>query len=93
MVNKNNNVYIALQNNEESRPLIEAIEHDNSDARVEFYPAMVKIDAPGRLVIRRQTVEDLIGRDWDPQEIHINLISLSGNVIEDEDQFGLERAN
>ncbi|WP_097459476.1 MmoB/DmpM family protein [Mangrovitalea sediminis] len=93
MVNKNNNVYIALQNNEESRPLIEAIEHDNSDARVEFYPAMVKIDAPGRLVIRRETVEDLIGRDWDPQEIHINLISLSGNVIEDEDQFGLERAN
>ncbi len=93
MVNKNNNVYIALQNNEESRPLIEAIEHDNSDARVEFYPAMVKIDAPGRLIIRRQTVEDLIGRDWDPQEIHINLISLSGNVIEDEDQFGLERAS
>ena len=91
MVNKNNNVYIALQNNEESRPLIEAIEHDNSDARVEFYPAMVKIDAPGRLVIRRDTIEGLIGRDWDPQEIHVNLISLSGNVVEDEDQFALER--
>ena len=87
----NNTVYIALQNNEEARPLIEAIEQDNAEARVEFFPAMVKIDAPGRLVVRRDTVEELIGRDWDPQEIHINLVSLSGNVVEDEDQFALER--
>jgi phenol/toluene 2-monooxygenase (NADH) P2/A2 len=87
----NNNVYIAFQNNEDSRPLIEAIEQDNSEARIEYYPAMVKIDAPGRLVIRRDTIEGLIGRDWDPQEIHVNLISLSGNVVEDEDQFALER--
>lgn len=87
----NNNVYIAFQNNEDSRPLIEAIEQDNSEARIEYYPAMVKIDAPGRLVIRRDTIEGLIGRDWDPQEIHVNLISLSGNVVEDEDEFALER--
>ncbi|MEJ2478974.1 MAG: MmoB/DmpM family protein [Acidihalobacter sp.] len=87
----NNNVYIAFQNNEDARPLIEAIEQDNSEARIEYYPAMVKIDAPGRLVIRRDTIEGLIGRDWDPQEIHVNLISLSGNVVEDEDQFALER--
>ncbi|MEJ2675451.1 MAG: MmoB/DmpM family protein, partial [Acidihalobacter sp.] len=43
----NNNVYIAFQNNEDARPLIEAIEQDNSEARIEYYPAMVKIDAPG----------------------------------------------
>jgi phenol/toluene 2-monooxygenase (NADH) P2/A2 len=87
----NNNVYIAFQNNEDARPLIEAIEQDNSEAHIEYYPAMVKIDAPGRLVIRRDTIEELIGREWDPQEIHVNLISLSGNVVEDEDQFALER--
>jgi phenol/toluene 2-monooxygenase (NADH) P2/A2 len=87
----NNNVYIAFQNNEDARPLIEAIEQDNSEARIEYYPAMVKIDAPGRLVIRRDTIEELIGREWDPQEIQVNLISLSGNVVEDEDQFALER--
>lgn len=86
-----NNVYIAFQNNEEARPLVEAIEKDNEQARVEFFPAMVKIDAPGRLVIKRHTVEGLIGREWDPQEIHVNLVSLSGNVVEDEDEFSLER--
>jgi len=89
----NNNVFIALQNNEEARPIIEAIEQDNSEARVEYAPAMVKIDAPGRLVVRRETVEGLIGRDWDPQELHINLISLSGNVDEDDDEIVLRRGN
>lgn len=87
----NNTVYLALQNNEEARPLVEAIEQDNAQATVQHYPAMVKIDAPGRLVLRRSTVESLIGRDWDPQELHVNLISLSGNIQEDEDEFVLER--
>lgn len=89
----NNNVYIALQNNEEARPLIEAIEMDNPEAKVNYFPAMVKIDAPGRIAIKRETVEELIGRDWDPQEIHINMISISGNVEEDDDVFALTRNN
>ncbi|NIB42230.1 monooxygenase [Pseudomaricurvus alkylphenolicus] len=87
----NNMVYIALQNNEEARPIIEAIEQDNPKAEINHFPAMVKIDAPGRLVVNRETVEDLIGRDWDPQEIHISLVSISGNVDETEDTFTLER--
>ncbi|MES1942582.1 phenol 2-monooxygenase P2 protein [Salinisphaera sp. PC39] len=89
----NNNVFIALQNNEEARPIIEAIEQDNVEARVEYAPAMVKIDAPGRLVVRRESVEERIGRDWDPQELQINLISLSGNIDEDEDMFVLHRGD
>lgn len=88
---KNNMVYIALQNNEEARPVIEAIEQDNPHAVINHFPAMVKIDAPGRLVVNRETVEELIGRDWEPQEIHISLVSISGNVDETEDAFILER--
>lgn len=87
----NNMVYIALQNNEEARPVIEAIEQDNPEAVINHFPAMVKIDAPGRIVVNRETVEELIGRDWDPQEIHISLVSISGNVDETEDAFTLER--
>ncbi len=41
-------VFIALQANEEMRPVIDAIEADNPHATVNRYPAMVKIDAPGR---------------------------------------------
>lgn len=82
-------VFIALQANEETRPIIEAIELDNPDAVVHREPAMVKIDAPGRLVIRRETIEEQLGRDFDLQEMQVNLITLSGNVDEDDDAFTL----
>jgi len=82
-------VFIAFQTNEDSRPIVEAILEDNPEATVDEQPAMVKILAPGRLVVRRSTIEDKIGRDFVLQSIHINLISLAGNISEDEDEFVL----
>ncbi|PKO94147.1 MAG: monooxygenase [Betaproteobacteria bacterium HGW-Betaproteobacteria-10] len=82
-------VFIALQANEETRPIIEAIVIDNPLAIVNREPAMVKIDAPGRLTIRRATIEEQLGRPFDLQELQINLITLSGYVDEDEDTFSL----
>ena len=84
-------VFIALQNNEEARPIIEAILEDNPDAVANYSPGMVKIDCEGRLVVKRETVEEKIGREFDLQEMQINLISLSGNVYEEEDEFVLAR--
>ncbi|TDJ60114.1 MAG: monooxygenase [Proteobacteria bacterium] len=80
-------VFIALQNNAEAQPIIEAILEDNPAAVVNETPGMVKIDCPGRLVVRRQTVEEKMGREFDLQEMQINLISLGGNVDEDDDEF------
>jgi phenol hydroxylase P2 protein len=85
------NVFIALQNNEEARPIIEAIMDDNPDAVANYSPGMVKIDCEGRLVVKRESIEERVGRDFDLQEIHINLISLSGNVDEEEDELVLSR--
>ena len=82
-------VFIALQANEETRPIIEAIEIDNPEAVVNREPAMIKINAEGRLVIRRETIEEQMGREFDMQELNINLITLSGNVDEDEDALTL----
>ena len=86
-------VFIALQTNEETRHIIEAIEIDNPEAVVNREPAMVKINAPGRLVIRRETIEEQLGRSFDMQELNINLITLSGNVVEDEDSLTLTWGN
>jgi phenol/toluene 2-monooxygenase (NADH) P2/A2 len=83
------NVFIAFQANEESRPLVEAIVADNPDAQVVHSPGLVKIDAPNRLTVRRQTIEDITGRPYDLQQLHINLITLSGHIDEDDDQFSL----
>ncbi len=81
------NVFIAFQNNSEAQPIIEAILADNPQAIANESPGMVKIDCPGRLVIRRETVEEKVGREFDLQEMHINLVSLGGNVDEDDDEF------
>jgi phenol hydroxylase P2 protein len=84
-----NNVSITLQNTEDARPIIEAIEADNPEATVHHYPAMVKIDCPGRLTINAESVGARLGRDWDPQELHLSMISLSGNIDEDDDHFDI----
>lgn len=80
-------VFIALQNNADAQPIIEAILEDNPAAVVNETPGMVKIDCPGRLVVRRQTVAEKMGREFDLQEMQVNLISLGGNVDEDDDEF------
>ena len=54
-----------------------------------YSPGLVKIDCPKRLVVRRESIEEQIGRSFDLQQIHINLVTLSGNIAEDDDQFTL----
>ena len=82
-------VYIALQDNDESRYIVEAIEEDNPEATVIHMPAMIRIEMEGRLTVNRETVEEKMGRDWDVQELHLNLITLGGNVEEDDDALSL----
>lgn len=80
-------VSITLQNNADALPIIDAIVADNPDARTTRYPAMVKIDCPGRLVVNRESIEERVGREFDLQELHLSLISLAGNIDEDDDTF------
>ncbi|MDX9700905.1 MAG: MmoB/DmpM family protein [Rhodocyclaceae bacterium] len=82
-------VFIALQTNEETRQIVEAITQDNPQAVVHEQPAMVKIDAQGKLTIRRETIEALIGRDYDLQELQVNLITISGNLDQTDDEMVL----
>jgi phenol/toluene 2-monooxygenase (NADH) P2/A2 len=69
--------------------IVEAIVDDNPGAVVEEQPSMVKIDVPGRLTIRRESIEERMGRSFDLQELHINLITLSGHIDETDDEFTL----
>jgi phenol/toluene 2-monooxygenase (NADH) P2/A2 len=84
-------VFMSVQDNEDSRPIRESIALDNPLAVFTHYPGVYKIDAPGRLVIKRETMEANIGRAWNPQDIHLTLVSLSGNIDETDDYFALVR--
>ena len=83
------NVFIAFQTNEETRCIVEAIVEDNPEAIVNEQPAMVKIDAQDKLTIRRETIEELIGRSYDLQELQVNLITMSGNLDQTDDEITL----
>lgn len=87
------NVFIAFQRNEETRAIVNAIVADNPTATVNEQPAMVKIDVPGRMVIRKSTIEQEMGRPFDLQEMHINLITLTGHIDETDDEFVLSWAH
>lgn len=89
MSDKKNTVFLIVQDNEDARPIIEAVEQDNPEANIQYEPGMVRMEGSGQLVVNRETVEEQMGRDWDVQELHLVLISLAGNVDEDEDKFEL----
>ena len=83
------NVFIAFQANDESHPIVEAILADNPKATAVHSPGLIKIDAPDSLTIKRETIEEQTGRPFDLQQLHINLVTLSGHIDEDDDQFTL----
>ena len=87
------NAFIAFQKNDDSRCIIEAILDDNPGAMVDDQPSMVKIDVPNRLVIKRETVSEKMGREFDLQELQLHLITISGNLDETDDEFTLSWNN
>jgi len=83
------NAFIAFQKNDDSRCIVEAIIDDNPGAMIDDQPSMVKIDVPNRLVIKRETVEEKMGRSFDLQELQLHLITISGHLDETDDEFTL----
>jgi len=82
------NVGVDVQDNDETRPIVEAIERDNPEAAIRRMPGMLKVLVPREMVIRRTTVEEILGREWDTNEFQLSIISLVGNIAEwDEDEI------
>ena len=80
---------LTLLHNDDARPIIEAILADNTDVRVLDMPGCVKLDRDVELVVNRASVEERLGRSWDPQEIHLVIVSMSGHLDEDDDRFAV----
>ena len=73
-------VGIDIQENEQNRPVVEAIEADNEHATIRHMPGLVRVQAPGRLVINRETVEERLGREWETHEFQLAIISYFGHI-------------
>lgn len=81
-------VGVILQESEDNRPIIEAIEEDNPECSVGHSPGLVRITAPGRIVIQQETVEEKLGREWETHEFQMAIVSYFGNIQEwDDDEI------
>jgi phenol hydroxylase P2 protein len=81
-------VGIDIQDAEENRALVDAIKADNPELTIRHLPGLLKLQAAGRLVINRETVEQRLGRDWDTGEFQLAIVSYAGNFSEwDDDQI------
>jgi phenol hydroxylase P2 protein len=76
------------ENNDDARAVVDAIERDNTDVVVSYLPGLVKLTSPGQLVIKRDTVEELLGRPWETHEFQLVIVSYFGHIAEwDDDQI------
>ncbi|EXR30031.1 phenol hydroxylase P2 protein [Acinetobacter sp. 1281984] len=50
---------------------------------------MIRIESETDLVIKAETVSEKLGQDWDIQSLQLNMITLGGNVEEDDNTFRL----
>jgi phenol/toluene 2-monooxygenase (NADH) P2/A2 len=81
-------VGIDVQDAEENRALVDAIKADNPELTIRHLPGLLKLQAAGRLVINRETVEQKLGRNWDTGEFQLAIVSYAGNFSEwDDDQI------
>ena len=82
-------VFLALQKTNETHGLVEAILADNPHAEYEDHPGMIKINAEKSMAVKRETVEEQLGRKFDLQELHVYLITLTGHIDETDDELTL----
>jgi phenol hydroxylase P2 protein len=84
-------VFMIFQDTTDARPFISTLEKENPEATLIHQPGLIRIEAMGELKITRDAVEEAAGRAVDLQEMHLTLISLSGNIDEDDDYFSISR--
>jgi phenol/toluene 2-monooxygenase (NADH) P2/A2 len=83
------NVFIAFPTNDETRSIVDAIMADNPGATLDEQPAMVRVIRENSLTIKRATVEENMGRNFDLQELHVHLLTLTGHIDETDEEFTL----
>jgi phenol/toluene 2-monooxygenase (NADH) P2/A2 len=76
------------ESGDDIRLLVTAIEQDNPQANVSYLPGIVSIKVPGTLTIRRASVEEKLGREWETHEFQLAIVSYLGHIgTWDDDQI------
>ena len=79
---KNNKVGPILRSGDMADAAVDAAEIDNpgKDISVEDMRAYLRIATDGELVLKRETMEECLGRPFEMQELEIELSSFAGQI-------------
>ncbi len=71
-----------LRGGETTAAIIDAIVEDNPDreVHVDDHGAYVRVEAEGGMIVRRETIERMLGRPFRMQEIEVYLTGFSGKI-------------
>ncbi len=71
--------------------MIAAIQEDNEDVIVEDFMVYKKVKARGKMVLKRETVEEHLGADFEMDQVHIFMSSCFGFITDwDEEHLTIE---
>lgn len=73
-------ISVDLQDGDDARAIAEAARVDNEDAEVIEHFGYLTIRSPRRLVIRQATVEEILGRSWNPTDLQLILSAYAGYI-------------
>ena len=74
--------------------IIEAAKEENVGVEVDNFSTFIKLKAPNELIIKRELVEEHLGRDWSMEDLHIYMSSYFGFMEEmDEEKLVLRWNN
>jgi toluene monooxygenase system protein D len=85
----NNRVGPVMRSGEVADAVVEAVEIDNPGKviEVEDMHAYLRISTDSEMILRRETVEDCLGRAFRMQELEVNLSSFAGKIETGTEQF------
>jgi phenol hydroxylase P2 protein len=75
---KNRYVALDLKYSHITDAIIEAIKLDNENVAVTRFPDKIKVEAPNRMVINRETVEDCLDEVWLTKDLRLVVKSYYG---------------
>lgn len=78
---------LVLQDTEDGRAIVKAIREDNDNVKITNKPAMIEIEREKEIIVKAATVQNELGRDWDVEEMQIELVVIVGQIEETDDEI------
>ncbi len=78
---------LIIQDTDDGRAIVRSIEKDNDNITITNKPAMIQMQREKEIIVKAATIAEELGRDWDIEELQIELVSIGGQIDETDDEM------